>query len=110
MFFVLFIVILNIILILGLTINELEFIHWKIYHRTVPKYNEFLWFDNTRFQMWSLNGLSHRVDGPAHIYINDSNIKKEEYWFKGKEYAFDEWFNLLTPEQQINYLWKSDEG
>lgn len=34
---------------------------------------------------WRLNGLKHRIKGPAVIYNNG----KEEYWFMGKRHRID---------------------
>jgi hypothetical protein len=55
---------------------------------------------------WYINGKRHRTDGPA-IERTDGSI---EWWLDNKWYSTkDEWFNLLTPEQQYDYLWKLDE-
>ena len=59
-------------------------------------------FGNKR---WYLNGLPHRIDGPAIEHVSGG-----KYWcLYGKYYYFDEWFKALTPEQQYNYLWNLDE-
>jgi hypothetical protein len=54
---------------------------------------------------WKLNGLSHREDGPA--ILGPDGYK--EWWLYGKYYFFEDWFQKLTPEQQLNYFWNLDE-
>jgi hypothetical protein len=57
------------------------------------------------YKEWRLNGELHRVDGPAVEYA-----RGERYWYlNDTQYTYDEWFSLLTPEQQNNYLWNLDE-
>jgi hypothetical protein len=53
---------------------------------------------------WYLNGNYHRADGPAVVFTN-----YQSWWLNGRSYFHDEWFKLLTPEQQYNYLWNLDE-
>jgi hypothetical protein len=50
---------------------------------------------------WWLNGELHRVDGPAISYANEY----KQWCLNGNRYSYDKWFQLLTPEQQWNYLW-----
>jgi hypothetical protein len=54
---------------------------------------------------WYLMGKIHRVDGPAIEYPDGY----KEWFINGKEYSQIEWFQKLTSEQQINYLWNLDE-
>ncbi len=50
---------------------------------------------------WYLNSKRHRDDGPAIEYAGG-----DKYWYlNGKEYPKEEWFELLTSEQQIKFLW-----
>jgi hypothetical protein len=54
---------------------------------------------------WELNDELHRTDGPAVIYVDG-----EKYWYlNGYSYTYENWFKLLTPEEQYNYLWNLDE-
>jgi hypothetical protein len=62
--------------------------------------------DGTKY--WYLKGKKHRIDGPAVILFNGDNGIKP-WWINGCAYSYEEWFSLLTPEQQYNYLWKLDE-
>jgi hypothetical protein len=57
------------------------------------------------FKAWYKNGNVHRVDGPAIIYI-DGGI---EWCLDDEFYSKEEWFKLLTPEQQYNYLWNLND-
>ncbi len=50
---------------------------------------------------WWLNGKRHRDDGPAVIY----SIWVKFWWLNGYSYSQEEWFEALTPEQQIKFLW-----
>jgi hypothetical protein len=60
--------------------------------------------DGTKW--WYLNDKLHKEDGGAVIYADG-----DKYWYLNGEQYFteEEWFNLLTPEQQYNYLWSLDE-
>ncbi len=54
---------------------------------------------------WYLNNKKHRDDGPAAIFSNG-----EKYWFlNGKYYSQEEWFEQLTLEQQIKFLFNMDQ-
>ncbi len=54
---------------------------------------------------WYINGLYHREDGPAVELANGDN-----FWFlNDKQYSQEEWFELLTPEQQIKFLWNLND-
>jgi hypothetical protein len=75
------------------------FINGEIHREDGPAV---IYIDGT--QEWHLNGKLHRVDGPAVIYSDEKG-----WYLKGKEYSQGEWFNLLTSEQQYNYLWSLDE-
>ncbi|TXH60587.1 MAG: hypothetical protein E6Q89_00640 [Bacteroidia bacterium] len=50
---------------------------------------------------WCINGKLHREDGPAIIYKDG----RKQWYVSGIQHTYEEWFNLLTPEQQINYFW-----
>jgi hypothetical protein len=54
---------------------------------------------------WWINGKRHRVDGPAVIYSDGD----KSWWLNGIQYTYENWFKLLTPEEQYNYLWNLDE-
>ncbi len=52
-------------------------------------------------KMWFVNGKRHREDGPAIEYPNG----EKEWWLNSIRYTQEEWFDRLTPEQQIKFLW-----
>jgi hypothetical protein len=56
-------------------------------------------------KLWLFNGKLHRENGPAIIYA----CGDKEWWLNDYFYSHDGWFNLLTSEQQYNYLWSLDE-
>ncbi len=57
------------------------------------------------YYFWYINGQRHRDDGPAAIFSNG-----EKYWYlNGKSYSQEEWFELLTPEQQEKAVWNMDQ-
>jgi hypothetical protein len=56
------------------------------------------------YKAWCINGIRHRTDGPAIIYPNGDKT----WWINGWPYLFEEWFQILTPEQQYDYLWSLD--
>ncbi len=58
-------------------------------------------FDGTR--KWLIEDLFHRLDGPA-IEWNNGN---KEWWIEGEKYLEEEWFEMLTEEQKLNYLLKN---
>ena len=50
---------------------------------------------------WWINGELHRVEGPAIDWLNGF----KEWWYKGVFFSSKEaWFNALTKEDQITYL------
>jgi hypothetical protein len=52
-------------------------------------------------KIWYLNGLYHRVDGPA---IEHSNGDK--FWYlNGVEYSQEEWFERLSEEDKLKAIW-----
>ena len=56
---------------------------------------------------WYLKGKRHRVDGPAVEWANGYKA----WYLNGRKFENQtEWFDLLTPKQQENYLWNLDEG
>ncbi len=55
---------------------------------------------------WWLNGERHRVDGPA-VYNKGLNFYR--FYLNNFSYNEDEWFNALTEEQKLSYLFKKGE-
>ncbi len=50
---------------------------------------------------WFVNGRKHREDGPAVIYSDG-----HKFWYLNDySYSQEQWFEQLTPEQQISFLW-----
>jgi hypothetical protein len=61
---------------------------------------------NDGYKAWYLNGLRHREDGPAIIYADG----RQSWCLNDKQYSSkEEWFQKLTPEQKLNYLWTLNE-
>ena len=54
---------------------------------------------------WWLDGKRHRLDGPA-IERFDGY---KEWWINGKRYSEEEWFNLLTEDEKLNYILKGEK-
>ncbi len=54
---------------------------------------------------WYKNGYFHRLDGPA---IEHSDGTKY-WWLDGRLYSEEKWFEALTFEKQIAYLFKLGE-
>ncbi len=54
--------------------------------------------------LWLVNRIVHRDDGPAMISYNGDKI----WWLNGCIYSQEEWFDKLTPEQQIKALFNMD--
>lgn len=106
----------------------------KLHRVGAPAYFIFVKRKNGSYKMieeqWRLNGLYHRVGGPAHTV---SGMVKE-WWYKGERHRVDgpaivsltpythyhdvwfvrgkeypneeEWFKALTKDEQIAYLFK----
>lgn len=56
-------------------------------------------------QVWLVNGLTHREDGPAIIWANG-----EKRWHLNNHRVTPmEVFELLTPEQKEQVIWNLDE-
>lgn len=60
------------------------------------------WEDMSEF--WFKEDQFHRDDGPA-IQWGDGYF---EWWFNGKEYSFEEYFELISKENQNKMLWDLD--
>ncbi len=59
------------------------------------------------FYQWFFNGKRHRVDGPAVEWANG----EVEWYLYGFSYkSEEEWFNVLTEQDQVNYLFKKQTG
>ncbi len=73
-------------------------IHGKFHRLDGPAVR---WDDGGRD--WYINDELHRLDGPAMECANG-----EKYWYiMGKDYKTEEeWFNALTEQDQIAYLFK----
>lgn len=52
-------------------------------------------------KFWQLNGMPHRLDGPAHEFVDG----RKHYYINGEEYFKQDWFDALTAEQKDNYIW-----
>ncbi len=50
-------------------------------------------------KVWWSNGQRHRDDGPACVFLYS-----KEWFLNGMRYSQEEWFDRLTPEQQIKFL------
>ncbi len=60
---------------------------------------------NNGTKCWYKNGEHHRLDGPA---IEHSDGTKY-WWLDGRLYSEEKWFEALTFEKQIAYLFKLGE-
>lgn len=54
---------------------------------------------------WHHNGILHRVGGPA-VEWSDGSVE----WYLNARYfsSQEEWFNALSKEDQVNYLFKME--
>jgi hypothetical protein len=60
---------------------------------------------HTGTKEWYYDGKLHRIDGPAVILEN----KYESWYLNGRYFPSKEaWFNALTKEEQIAYLFKME--
>jgi len=58
---------------------------------------------NNGHKEWFFNGSRHRLDGPA----IESQSGGSQYWYiMGEQYPEKEWFEMLTEEQKLDYLFK----
>jgi hypothetical protein len=65
-----------------------------------------LYVNEDGIKFWYLNGIGlHREDGPAIIFTCGT----KQWWLNDCPYTYENYFKLLTPEQQYNYLWNLDE-
>ena len=60
------------------------------------------WRDGDR--EWYINDELHRLDGPA-IEFYDGTVK---WYINGKICNEQEWFELLSEEQKLNFLFKKE--
>lgn len=65
-------------------------------------------------EVWIVNGLWHRTDGPAVFRYNvDGSLRHYEFWFKGVCLPFKEWLMCVSDglsDKQIDDLCKYDES
>ena len=54
---------------------------------------------------WYQNGKRHRLDGPAIDWFD----REKEWYIRGKQYSEQEWFETLTEDNKIAYLFKLGE-
>ncbi len=78
-------------------------VHGKIFSGIV-KYKGF------GYVLYVVNGEVHRTDGPARLpYDEDSVVDyHKEYYYNGKIYNKNEWFELLTPKEKQEAVWNFD--
>ena len=58
-------------------------------------------------QEWWYKGMRHRIDGPSIESLTPYAEYKNVWFIMGKEYASkQEWFEALTREDQVAYLFK----
>ncbi len=55
---------------------------------------------DSNIMAYDLVGLVHSTKGPAF-----SNLDYPTYFYYGKHYSRDEWFEFLTLEEKREYLW-----
>ena len=68
------------------------------------EYNDAIkWTDG--YREWWLNGKRHRLDGPAIERFNGY----KEWWINGSQHSEEEWFNLLTEDEKLNYILKGEK-
>ena len=60
---------------------------------------------NIGTKCWYQNGKRHRLDGPAIDWFD----RKKEWYIKGKQYLEQEWFEMLSEDNKIAYLFKLGE-
>lgn len=59
--------------------------------------------EDNSYEEWWLHGKRHRVNGPAIKYPDG----KASWWVNGVEFYSEEtWFQALTKECQINYIFE----
>jgi hypothetical protein len=69
-------------------------------------------------QSWWLDGVRHRIDGPAYSRISDkipdwllSRYPPDpEWWLDGKRYEFDEWLKITPIDEEQKLLIKLQYG
>ena len=54
---------------------------------------------------WFQNGDPHRLDGPAVEYVNGPKC----WYINGERYSEQKWFEALTEDEKIAYLFKLGE-
>ena len=60
---------------------------------------------NGKYKEWRFNGKIHRVDGPAIEWGNGD----KEWWLNGKLFhSQEDWFEILTELEKLNYLFKME--
>jgi hypothetical protein len=53
---------------------------------------------------WYINGKLHRVNGPA-IEYHDESSHLNEWFLNDKEYSQEEWFEMLSEENKLEMIW-----
>ena len=87
--------------------------YWYInglYHRVDgPAYISYYESGEVAQEYWYLNGISHRVDGPAYrLYYESGKIEEEEWYLNGKESNHKEW--LIANNLYKPYtIWTDEE-
>lgn len=74
------------------------------YHGLLHRVDGPAYFNSeTCYSEWWYMGCRHRVDGPAIIYPDGTYL----WCYNNKNYSCkEEWFNALTKEEQVSYLFK----
>lgn len=57
-------------------------------------------------ELWYNKGLLHRLDGPA---ATNEKYNRLEYWINGNKYTKEQWFDKLTYDERISYLFKMNK-